>query len=506
MNIYTNLRGWCVDLDSSPDTANEPTVRTSKHQTKEALFNMGGGRRRSNKNNEEATDATQKLPSFNKNYVQFTDAVKHFSTVDVVDGLMERVRGEIGGKTLPTSIQSLAMMTLLGDAHGKQGKQGKQTLLAAETGSGKTYAFLIPMIDALKRSEVGAAPAHKAIRKPRALIMAPTRELCRQLTGQVKALTHICKLKSTYVWSAGEYQDENKDKLEKCNDDVLIGSPEQLNKLHEKGVSFDGVEWVVLDEADALFDDDFVDSTEKLVRMVEKARVDGNLSDNRSGNLNLNLVMSTATVNEKFSSYLHTHYPRINRLVSPKTHTLPRALKLSYAPYHSGNKLADLRGVVNDLISGSGKSNNSSKQAKTLVFVNTNERAEKVAKYFNEKGTPAVSMTSASQGRSRVSNRPIRPFLRGGVDISSSSGGSNGSGDNSNNISPASANTLVTTSLLARGLDFGTHVQNVVIAEESGSAVDFIHRAGRTGRAGAQGHVTVMVPLKKYQHLSRRGR
>lgn len=415
----------CAYLQIQPlhltyDTASEPAVRTNKHQTREALFNL---------NSRNRDDQTQKLPSFNKNYVQFTEPVKQFSTVDVVDGLMDSVKSIIGAKTLPTSIQSLSFMSLLNP-------KSHQTLLAAETGSGKTFAFLIPLIHSLKSSE-GARNTHTT-RKPRALIMAPTRELCRQLTSQVKALTHVTKLKSTYVHSAAEQADDI------THDDVLIGSPDQLHKLGAQcdGL-FAGVEWVVLDEADALFEKDFIASTEALLGEVQVSR-----------GRDVQLVMSTATVNEKFSSYLDAQYPRINRLISPKTHTLPRALKLSYAPYHSGNKLADLRSAVQDAMYGGGVANRAS-NAKTLVFVNTNERAETVARYFSERGMDAVAMTSASVSRSKVSNRPIKQFLRGAL----------GEG----------AGVLVTTSLLARGLDFGTHVQNVFIAEESGSTVDFLH-------------------------------
>ncbi|TIB93105.1 P-loop containing nucleoside triphosphate hydrolase protein [Wallemia mellicola] len=419
-------------------------VRTSKHQTREALFNL---------NSKNRQDSNQKLPSFNKNYVEFTESVKNFTGLTLVDGLLESIQSIIGAKTLPTSIQSLSFMSLLNG-------RNKQSLLAAETGSGKTFAFLIPLIHSLKSTEGSSKKT-----KPRAIIVAPTRELCRQLTSQVKALTHNAKLKSTYVHNAEDGPFDN--------DDVIVGSPEQLLKLDD---GFEGVEWLVIDEADALFEKDFIASTESLIETIRRVR----------GN-NVNLVMSTATVNEKFSKYLDETYPKINRLISPKTHTLPRALKVNYAPYVSGNKLADLKNAISDSMYTAGVSNKS-RNSKVLVFVNTNDRAEKVCEYFNEKGLKSAVMTSISKGRSKVSNRPIKEFLRNAEHT------------------PDSAQVLVTTSLLARGLDFGTHVQNVFIAEESGSTVDFLHRAGRTGRAGAQGNVTVMVPNKKYQDMTKRRR
>ena len=388
--------------------------------------------------------------------------------MNLTEGLIDSLKSIIGVKTPPTLIQSLSYQSLLE----KRSKDFNQYLIAAETGSGKTFAFLLPLIDNLKTTENNKKGD---IKRPRALIVAPTRELCKQLTSQLKSLTHLSKLKSTFVYNVEEQYPDSR----YINDDVLIGSPDQLNKLSNDNASiFEGVEWLILDECDALFEKDFKSSTQNLV---------DNVNNNRHHQFNL--ILSTATVNEKFLKYVKEQYPKLIKIISNKTHQLPKSLKINYEPYLSGNKLADLKNKVKDILFNNSSSLTKSKNLKVLVFVNTNDKADKVSQYFNERGLSSISMTSKSKIRSKVSNRPIKSFLRR---------------YENNNDDDDNVNVLVTTSLLARGLDFGTNVQNVIIGEDSGNVVDFIHRVGRTGRMNSQGQVTIMVPNKKYRNLNKR--
>jgi ATP-dependent RNA helicase MRH4 len=137
-------------------------------------------------------------------------------------------------------------------------------------------------------------------------------------------------------------------------------------------------------------------------------------------------------------------------------------------------------------------------RSKVLVFCNKSTKVEELGKYLQDKGIPNVAITSTSNARKRGSNHHLDGFLR------QSQKGSDGHALTSHSPRKAKAddttshgpNVMITTSLLSRGLDFSPEIKHVFIVDEPRNMIDFLHRAGRSGRAGQKGKVIVFGKLK----------
>jgi ATP-dependent RNA helicase MRH4 len=125
-----------------------------------------------------------------------------------------------------------------------------------------------------------------------------------------------------------------------------------------------------------------------------------------------------------------------------------------------------------------------------VVFCNRGTKVEELGKYLEEKGVPNVAVSGASAHRHRGSNRHLAGFLKpfGGVDSAPAAAQEAAAKADEPHV-------LITTSLLSRGLDFGPEIRNVFIVDTPRNMVDFLHRAGRSARAGAEGKVVVFGKL-----------
>ncbi|KAH8091414.1 P-loop containing nucleoside triphosphate hydrolase protein [Cristinia sonorae] len=487
-----------------------------------------------------------------------------------MEGLLSSIYSVVGPSAKPTSIQALSLKHLFSPL--KPGKDGqlawRQYLLASETGSGKSIAYLLPMLQDLKRSEneprIESESSPRRALNPRGLVLAPTHELSRQLSGFAKSLLHNVKLRvmcasRTNVPSVasrtasaaqmavnfdgkgdgtGEFVLSGKEAVSR-DVDVLVGTPTKVLEM-VKGRGWDwekrakereeegkgevtprrkwtigepeaglaNVEWVVIDEADVLLDPDFQESTRLLLADIAAARghpvkyqPELNLSSIGTNTpvevpeYPFNLLLTTATIPSSLAAYLDAYHPSLTRLASPNLHKLPATLKTEYEGWTGGRRNKDIERKIRRvwwedavaaakpgaLISAESLPAGSPK-SKILIFCNKSSKVEDLGTYLREMGISNVALTSTSETRQRGSNKHLDGFLRV-RDVQDSVG--------LKPVSPDQPHVLITTSLLSRGLDFCPSIRHVFIVDSPRNMVDFLHRAGRSGRAGEKGKVVV---------------
>jgi ATP-dependent RNA helicase MRH4, mitochondrial len=183
-------------------------------------------------------------------------------------------------------------------------------------------------------------------------------------------------------------------------------------------------------------------------------------------------------------TYLKNTFPFLTRIASPRIHELPRGLRTEAVNIAGGNADAAVYKKLMEVFAEASRnvlvSRNSSMAAhlearrQVIIFCNRASRANMLGTYLNERGLPNLVLTGASGFRNRGSNAHLSSFLN------------RSEGDDS-----SVPRILITTSLLARGLDFSPKVTHVFIVDEPRNEIDFLHRAGRTARAGQQGTVVV---------------
>jgi ATP-dependent RNA helicase MRH4 len=316
-------------------------------------------------------------------------------------------------------------------------------------------------------------------------------------------------------------------------------SEEKRPKRSSVGLNLSEIEWVVVDEADVLFgtharqsihiflffylrgtDPDFINQTLLLLSDIAAARgkpVPVIVHDNKAQaptplDYPFNLVLSSATIPAALAAHLEAHHPTMTRLVSPRLHRLPKHLALEFTPYNSGNRnaevLAKLKAVWRDnALAGRGR-------ARIVIFANTRARVAEMGAYLSGNGVPNIVVTgqnsdSREGGRGlRVygSNKHLAGFLKPILNKSNSpqtqppcaGGKEEGRGKAATSLGEAEAESksssphvLLSTSLLARGLDFDPSVSHVFVLDPPRNTADFLHRAGRTARAGSSGRVVV---------------
>lgn len=225
-----------------------------------------------------------------------------------------------------------------------------------------------------------------------------------------------------------------------------------------------------------------------------------------------NLVLTSATIPAALATHLEAHHPKMTRLVSPRLHRLPTHLALEFSAYNSGNRNAEVLTKLktvwrDDALAGR-------RRARIVIFANTRARVAEMGAYLSENGVPNIVVTGQSndngQGpsgrRAYGSNKHLAGFLKPILNKSGSlhsqlpyAGGlegekgepATGLGKSKSESESESPRVLLSTSLLARGLDFDPSVSHVFVLDPPRNTADFLHRAGRTARAGSRGKVVV---------------
>jgi len=336
-------------------------------------------------------------------------------------GVSEALRRALHAETYltPTPIQAGTIPLLLA---------GKDVLGVAQTGTGKTAAFLLPILQQLAANRVAAAP-----RSTRALVLAPTRELAAQIGERAQAYGRQLGLRHAVVFGGVGFAPQVKTLARGV--DLLIATPGRLLDLIGQGrLRLDQVAHLVLDEADRMLDMGFIRDVRKIVALLPKERQ--------------SLLFSATMPPEiaRLAAELLRSPVRVE--VSPPTRTAERIDQRVFM-VEAGAKRAYLTNLLADPA-----------LARVIVFTRTKHGANRVAEHLQKAGIVAEAIHgNKSQG---ARQRALEQFRAG------------------------RARVLVATDIAARGIDVDdiTHVVNYEIPNIPES---YVHRIGRTARAGAAG-------------------
>lgn len=308
----------------------------------------------------------------------------------------------------------------------------------AQTGTGKTAAFLIAAMNHLLNKEAKKSDHACPIR---ALILAPTRELAIQIYEDGKPLAKHSGLKLGIAYGGTDY-DKQRTHIEK-GIDILVGTPGRVIDYFKQGVfSMDVIDVVVLDEADRMFDLGFITDIRYLFRKMPAP-------DTR-----LNMLFS-ATLSHRVSelAYEHMNEPQVIKIESEAI-TADRITEKGYMPSNE-EKIPLLLGIVKQLGS-----------EKVVIFLNTKHQAEKVQAWLNENGFPSALLSGDVPQRKRETL--LQSFKSGKITV------------------------LVATDVAARGLHI-PDVSCVINYDLPTDSEDYVHRIGRTARAGAKGTAISLI-------------
>ena len=339
------------------------------------------------------------------------------------------------GYETPSPIQASAIPPVL---------EGRDLMGCAQTGTGKTAAFALPMLDRLS----AAAPRKKGA--VRALILTPTRELALQIGESFDAYGKYLKLRSTVIFG-GVGQAPQVEAIRK-GVDILIACPGRLNDLIGQGhIDLSNLEVFVLDEADRMLDMGFVHDVKKVIAKLPKVRQN---------------LMFSATMPKEIEQLAAgiLHDPAFVK-VDPVSSTVDRIDQSLYF-VEKGNKKFLLPWLIQNL---------NPPVQNALVFSRTKHGADKIAKDLNKQGIPAAAIHGNKSQSARVA--ALEGFKAGKTKV------------------------LVATDIAARGIDISelSHVFNYDLPEVPET---YVHRIGRTARAGADGTAVSFCAPEEKEYLA----
>jgi ATP-dependent RNA helicase RhlE len=338
------------------------------------------------------------------------------------------------GYDSPTPIQTQAIPTVL---------TGRDLLGIAQTGTGKTAAFMLPSIDRLVASDQRPKP-----RSCRMLILAPTRELAGQIAESAREYAHFAHLKVVTVFG-GTSVSRNKQELAR-GVDVCVATPGRLVDLAEqRAIDLSSVEILVLDEADQMLDLGFIHALKQIVRLLPKQRQ----------TLFFSATMPNA-IRQLADQYL-TDPAQVS--VAPQATTAERVIQ-QVAFCQNTEKQAFLTILLRDGFA-------SKEMDRVLVFTRTKHGADRVVKKLAQVGIRANAIHGNKSQPQR--EKALGEFRQG------------------------TARILIATDIAARGIDV-SGISHVINFELPNVAEQYVHRIGRTARAGAAGvAISLCAPDEK---------
>jgi ATP-dependent RNA helicase RhlE len=357
-----------------------------------------------------------------------------FDSLGLSPELLRAVREE--GYIEPTPVQAQAIPFVLA---------GRDLMARAQTGTGKTAAFVLPILERLKsHANNSFSPARHPVR---ALIVTPTRELAVQIAESVRAYGRHVPLRSVVIYGGVPMDPQQKALL--AGVELLVATPGRLlDHAGSRGVNLGQVEVLVLDEADRMLDMGFIDDIRRIMALLPKRRQ--------------NLLFS-ATFSPEIRALAGTFLHEPAQVdVAPKVSAAESVDQVVYL-VESDRKRELLAHLVRrrDL-------------RQVLVFTRTKHMAARLASWLDREGVDATAIHGDRTQPER--ERALEAFKSGDVRI------------------------LVATDVAARGLDIEALPQ-VVNFELPMHAHDYVHRIGRTGRAGMQGHAISLVCAEEEDQL-----
>jgi len=352
----------------------------------------------------------------------------NFEELKLAPAILKAVREQ--GYETPTAIQAQAIPLIL---------QGSDLLGGAQTGTGKTAAFTLPLLHNLSmRRSAQNKWGGNAIR---ALVLTPTRELAAQVEESVRSYGKYLQLSSTVIFG-GVGMNPQIDRVKK-GVDILVATPGRLLDLQQQGyMDLSQVQMLVLDEADRMLDMGFIHDVKKVLALLPKEKQS---------------LLFSATFSDEIRALAEGLLKNPQSVqVTPRNTTVQRITQAVH-PVGRGKKKALLAHIINQ--------NNWSQ---VLVFTRTKFGANNVAEYLEKNGITAMALHgNKSQG---ARTQALAGFKSGEI------------------------RALVATDIAARGIDIDD-LPHVVNYEIPNVPEDYVHRIGRTGRAGKEGQAVNLVCL-----------
>jgi ATP-dependent RNA helicase RhlB len=339
----------------------------------------------------------------------------------VLDGIKET------GFTECTPVQAAALPVSM---------KGKDVAVQAQTGTGKTAVFLITLF-----SRMIERPGRAGDLSPRALVIAPTRELVLQICAEAERIGRFTDFKVLPIFGGIDYQQQRRDIA--GSPELIVGTPGRLiDYLKQKVYSLKRTEFLVIDEADRMFDMGFISDVRFLLRRMAPY-------DRRQS------MLFSATLSYRVMELCYEHMNLPERIVVTPGQITVDAVDQEI--YHVG--MDEKQGVLLGVL-------RREKGSRVLIFVNTKDEASRLERLLTANGFRAVSITGDLPQKKRL--KVLTSFKSGDVPI------------------------LVATDVAARGLhvDEVTHVINYDLPQDP---EDYVHRIGRTARAGAGGKAITLA-------------
>ncbi len=343
--------------------------------------------------------------------MDFKDLISHPGILKALEEL---------GHTTPTPIQEQAIPQIL---------KGSDLRASAQTGTGKTGAFILPALVRL------TTPSTLPGQGPRILILVPTRELAMQVANEaVKYSKHLTRMKTVCIYGGAPYPIQNRELSRPY--EILVATPGRLIDHLERGrIHFSRLEMLILDEADRMLDMGFIEPVEQIAAATPKSRQTLMFSATLKGSV---MNLSKRLLNHPFEisvSPAHAKHENIEQ----RLHNIDNL----------GHKYRLLEHLLND-----------PSLTQAIVFTSTKRQADELVDILREAGQDAAALHGDMNQRQRT--RTITQLRQGKVRV------------------------LVATDVAARGIDVLT-ISHVFNFDLPMSVEDYVHRIGRTGRAGSNG-------------------
>ena len=353
-----------------------------------------------------------------------------FEALNLHPSLLEVIEKQ--GYTEPSPIQEQAIPAVL---------TGKDVMAAAQTGTGKTDAFGLPLVQLLSKN-----PKAKRI-AIRSLILTPTRELAAQVCESIKPYASAMNLNCDVVFGGVKINPQIL-RLRQGND-ILVATPGRLIDLHnQRAVDFSKIECLILDEADRMLDMGFIPDIRKIIKALPEKRQN---------------LMFSATFSKDIRRLAEGILTKpINIDVSPRNSTAT-TVKQWIHPVDKARKAELLAHLIWDKV-----------WDPVLIFTRTKHGADRLVKRLEREKIPSMAIHGNKTQGART--RALKNFKEGKI------------------------RALVATDIAARGIDI-EQLPQVVNYELPSVAEDYVHRIGRTGRAGMDGQAISLVSLDEKKQL-----
>ncbi len=316
--------------------------------------------------------------------------------------------------TEPTAVQSSSIPVIM---------QSKDVIIRSKTGSGKTAAYMIPIMNFIENIKGNYA---------KSLILLPTRELALQTLKVADRMTRFNGKKSAVVYGGTSYE---KQLREISGADLIIGTPGRiLDLINQKRLNLSKINFLVLDEADLMFDMGFIDDIKKIIKHTPENR---------------QTILLSATMPQSIKSLAVKFMNKPEYIISGEKETIPESIRHMYTISEKYNKFSTLLSYLNE-----------ENTKKSIIFVKTQKTGNLLNSILDQTGFKNILIHGGMKQRSR--ERAINDFRH------------------------MEHGTLVATNVAARGLDIAD-VTDIVNFDAPDNIEVYTHRVGRSGRMGRNG-------------------